>query len=59
MLKIADIFNSFYDKYKEGYTPSPQQGKAALDIINCRTAALGAHGFECEECGYKMIFYNS
>jgi len=59
MLKMGDIFNQFYDNYKECYTPSPQQGKSAQDIMNCRTAALGAHVYKCELCDHEMIFYNS
>jgi hypothetical protein len=59
MSSVADILNQFYSSYKNRYTPSVQQAKAAKDIMRCKTAALGAHVYECEECGHKSISYNS
>ena len=35
------------------------QRKAARDIINCRTASLGAHIDTCDNCGHMRISYNS
>lgn len=59
MSNVADILNKFYSSYRNCYTPSAQQAKAAKDIMRCKTAALGAHVYECEECGHKFITYNS
>lgn len=59
MTTVQDIFQRFYSQYKEQYTPSTQQAKAAEDIMNCRTEALGGHVYECEECGYRTMQYNS
>jgi len=59
MINIQDIFHKFYDRYKEKYTPSIQQAKAATDIMNCRTKALGGNVHECEECGHTVVRYNS
>lgn len=59
MTTVQDIFLRFYPQYKEKYTPSAQQAKAAEDIMNCRTEALGGHVYECEECGYRTVHYNS
>ena len=59
MSSVADILNQFYSNYRNYYTPSAQQAKAAKDIMQCKTAALGAHVYECEECGHKSITYNS
>lgn len=59
MSSVQDAFVQFYPSYKNSYTPSTRQFKAALDIMCCKTAALGAHVFECEECGHKTISYNS
>ena len=59
MHRVADILNRFYSDYKNCYTPSAEQAKAAADIMRCKTAALGAHVYECEECGHKIISYNS
>lgn len=59
MGSVQDAFNQFYPNYQNLYTPSRQQAKAALDIMSCKTAVLGAHVWECEECGHKTIHYNS
>lgn len=59
MSTVQDIFKQFYPGYKEQFTPCIQQAKAAEDIMNCRTEALGGHVYECEECGYTTVLYNS
>lgn len=59
MSSVADILNQFYPSYRNYYTPSARQAKAALDIMRCKTESLGAHVYECEECGHKSISYNS
>ena len=59
MSTVQEIFRRFYARYKELYISSEQQAKAAQDIINCRTEALGGHIYECEECGYSTVQYNS
>lgn len=59
MSTVQDIFQKFYSGYKEKYTPSTQQARAAEDIMGCRTQALGGHVYECEECGYRKVHYNS
>ena len=59
MITVQDIFLRFYSQYREKYTSSTQQAKAAEDIINCRTKTLGGHVYECEECGYRTVQYNS
>ena len=33
--------------------------KALYSIKDCRTAALGGHAYECDECGETKISYNS
>lgn len=59
MTTVQDVFLQFYSRYEQGYTPSTQQARASIDIISCRTAALGGHVFECEECGHIAVRYNS
>lgn len=59
MNTVQDIFHKFYHEYKQKFIPSPQQAKASSDIMNCRTAALGGHVLECEECGHIIVHYNS
>ncbi|HMB04773.1 MAG TPA: IS91 family transposase, partial [Isosphaeraceae bacterium] len=38
---------------------SPEQRRALSDIAACRTAALGGHVEECDQCGHRQIAYNS
>jgi len=59
MTTVQDVFLKFYSQYQQSYTPSSQQAKAARDIMRCRTAALGGHTFECDDCNHKSISYNS
>ena len=59
MITVQEIFKKFYSHYTEQHIPCTQQAKAAKDIINCRTKAFGGHVYECDECGYKTIQYNS
>lgn len=59
MSTVQDIFQQFYSEYKGKYTPYTQQARAAEDIMDCRTEALGGHVYECEGCGYRKVQYNS
>jgi hypothetical protein len=59
MHKVSDILARFYPDYMNRYTPSTDQSKAVTDIMRCKTAALGAHVYECQECGHQYISYNS
>ncbi len=58
-IEVQDIFSTHFDGYKENHTLNPVQWKAANAIMNCRTAALGAHVDVCDHCGYMKISYNS
>lgn len=59
MIHVQQVFNRFYREYAQSNAVSPQQSKAAKDIIQCRTPELGGHIYECDECGYSSIQYNS
>jgi hypothetical protein len=60
-LEVADVFrnhgDAFLDLYGDGL--SPGQRRALSDIAACRTAALGGHVEECDQCGHRQIAYNS
>jgi len=60
-LEVADVFrdhgDAFLDRY--GATLSPERRRALRDIAACRTAALGGHVEECNDCGHQLIAYNS
>ena len=42
-----------------GDTLSTAQRRALKDLARCRTAALGGHVEECDQCGHRRIAYNS
>lgn len=59
MPEVQGIFQKYGKEYKEGHKMMPHIIKAMEAIEKCRTAELGAHEDECDECGYKKISYNS
>lgn len=59
MSTIQDVLCRFYPAYRELYEPSLQQVKAALNIIRCRTNALGGHIQKCDKCDHLVVHYNS
>lgn len=58
-IEVQDIFSAHFGEYAKKRVLSPIQQKAANAIMNCRTAALGAHVDVCDSCGYMRISYNS
>jgi len=59
MNTVQNIFQQFYSQYEQKYPPHTQQTKVANAIMNCRTAALGGHVDQCNQCGHIGIWYNS
>lgn len=43
MTELQDIFKTYKDEYLRNHKVSAQQLKVMNALINCRTAALGAH----------------
>jgi hypothetical protein len=60
-LEVADVFREQQGAFLKrwGHTLSPQQRKALRDIGACRTAALGGHIEQCDDCPHEVIAYNS
>jgi hypothetical protein len=60
-LEVADVFRQQQGAFLKrwGHTLSPQQRKALRDIGACRTAALGGHIEQCDDCPHEVIAYNS
>jgi hypothetical protein len=55
-LELADLFG----KYADRLGPlSNRQRHVVRAITTCRTAALGGHVRQCEQCGHQEISYNS
>lgn len=60
-LEVADIFRRWGAEYREAHAGqvSVAQLRAMRAIEVCRTAVLGGHVEECDQCGTQRIAYNS
>jgi hypothetical protein len=58
-LEVADIFQRYGENYQRTHAVSHEQKKAIHAIVQCRTAVLGGHIKQCENCGVIDISYNS
>ncbi len=60
-LEVADVFRTHEKEFlnRWEFALSRAQRKAFDDIRVCRTAALGGHVEQCDQCGHSAISYNS
>jgi len=58
-LEVADIFRQHGPTYRETHRLSRNQWRVMRAIEECRTAALGGHKDQCDQCGHLEISYNS
>ena len=60
-LEVADIFRECGAQYRKihGTSMSREQHRAMRAIEICRTATLGGHVDQCDQCGEQRISYNS
>jgi Transposase zinc-binding domain/Putative transposase len=60
-LEVADIFRRHGDAFRAGQGDrlSDAQRRVMAAIEACRTAALGGHVEQCEDCGEIRVAYNS
>ena len=56
---MADIFRLYGEDYRQYNPQSYEQGKAMHHIEVCRTAELGGHVEQCDQCAFDRISYNS
>ena len=59
MIELQDIIRTHIAEYLRNHRVSAQQLKVLNALMNCRTAALGAHIDRCDGCGFEKISYNS
>ena len=61
MLEVADIFRHHGAAYRaeQAGCLSNEQRRVIAAIEACRTAALGGHLEQCEDCGETRVAYNS
>jgi hypothetical protein len=58
-LEVAHIFRLYGEEYRREHRLCRPQLRTMRAIETCRTAALGGHVDECEQCGSRTISYNS
>jgi hypothetical protein len=58
-LEVAHIFRLYGEEFRQGHRLSRPQLRAMRAIEICRTAVLGGHVDECDQCGARKISYNS
>ena len=59
MEKIQEILNKGWKSYIKNHKVIGYKKKAITAIADCKTGAIGAHKYVCDECGYEEIAYNS
>jgi hypothetical protein len=57
--EVGDIFRRYGEDYRQYNPLSYEQRKAMHHIEVCRTAELGGHIEQCDQCGFERIAYNS
>ena len=60
-LEVAEVFRRYGAAYRENFGAclSTAQRRVMTAIEVCRTAALGGHVEECDQCAHRLIAYNS
>jgi len=58
-MDVALILQKYGGQFMEINKLCPVQLKAFRDISRCRTAAMGGHQQECNQCHHQRIAYNS
>ena len=58
-LEVGDIFRLYSEDYRQHNPLSYEQKRAMHHIEVCRTAELGGHVEQCDQCGFERIAYNS
>jgi hypothetical protein len=58
-LEVADIFRRYGEVYRQHHPASLSERRVLHAIEVCRTAVLGGHREQCDQCGHQRISYNS
>lgn len=57
--ELADVVSMFGEEFERQLHPRNQHKRVLNAIAKCRTAALGGHVDQCDQCGHQRISYNS
>ena len=58
-VEVADIFQQYGQSFRDQNRLGIEQLKVMQSIEQCRTAALGGHIDQCDQCNHSRISYNS
>ena len=58
-LELADVFKAHGEEYIKHNNIPGEYYKIMFHITHCRTAIMGGHLLECDECGFRQNAYNS
>lgn len=58
-VELSDIFRQHEELFSSGYQLCAVQRKAYTAITQCRTAKLGGHRYQCDQCRHASQAYNS
>jgi hypothetical protein len=60
-LEVADVLRRYGEAYREQHAASlsTAQRRVMRAIELCRTAALGSHPEQCDQCPYERVCYDS
>jgi len=56
---VNQILNDHFYEYRQSHNVAAHQMKAAYQLMDCRTSALGGHSYYCENGHLNGVFYNS
>jgi hypothetical protein len=59
VFELADVVRKFGGQFEQHFHPLQQHKRVLNAIVKCRTAALGGHVDQCDQCGHQRISYNS
>ncbi len=57
--EVADVIRAHGEAFLAKHGLSAEPRRALLDLVECRTAALGGHVQRCIDCAHERIAYNS
>ena len=57
--RVAEVFRSGWKSYIATHKVASRLARVARQIMQCRTAALGGHLYQCDSCGSRLPMYNS
>jgi len=57
--EVAEVFRVYGEEYRQSHSMSYEQMKAMSHIKVCRSAKLGGHIEQCDQCGFTQNSYNS